>query len=155
MTTRFQLATEPFQAHAELERLAQPTAGAVASFVGYCRDAGPNGPVAWLELEHYPRFTETEIQRTLSQISNQHGLLGLLVIHRVGRILPGEAIVAVGASSTHRAAAFAAVEQAMDYLKTEAPFWKREQREDGVHWIEPTLQDYARSARHQRAGDNS
>lgn len=119
-------------------------AGACASFIGYCRGDGPHGPISWLELEHYPGFTEAEIERLARDIETHFSLLDLLIIHRVGRIMPGDAIVLVAASSSHRAAAFAAVESLMDYLKTDAPFWKREMRVDGVHWIEPTEEDRRR-----------
>lgn len=124
-------------------------AGACASFVGYCRGDGPDGPIAWLELEHYSGFTEREIEAIAEATRAQFSLIDLLVIHRSGRIAPGEAIVLVAALSAHRGAAFAAVERVMDYLKTDAPFWKREMREDGAHWIEPTADDVHRRARHE------
>lgn len=126
-----------------------PHIGAVATFTGYCRGAGPNGAIAWLELDHYPGFTEREIARIAGAIAGRAKLEALLVVHRSGRVAPGEAIVLVAAAAPHRAAAFAAVEQMMDYLKTDAPFWKREMREDGPHWIEPTEADRQRRARHE------
>jgi molybdopterin synthase catalytic subunit len=125
-------------------------AGACASFVGLCRGEGPHGPIAWLELEHYPGFTESEIARIAAQTAATHALLDLLVIHRCGRVTPGAPIVLVAALSAHRTAAFAAVAQLMDYLKTDAPFWKREMRADGLHWIEPTAEDRLRRAAHAR-----
>lgn len=121
-------------------------AGACASFVGLCRGRSESGAVQWLELEHYPGFTEPEIERIAGEISARHALLSLVVIHRSGRVAPGEPIVLVAALSAHRAAAFAAVEALMDYLKTDAPFWKREMRDDGAHWIEPTQEDRRRRA---------
>lgn len=122
--------------------------GALASFVGYCRGHTHDGVVTALELQHYPGFTEAEIERLARQVSAKHALTALLVIHRVGVIPAGDAIVLVAAQSAHRAAAFAAVEEMMDYLKTDAPFWKREAGPDGARWIEPTSDDYARRQEH-------
>jgi len=124
-------------------------AGAVASFVGYCRAAAHNGSVDSLELQHYPGFTEAEVQRLAQRVSERHALQDLLVIHRVGLIEPRAPIVLVAAMSAHRAAAFAAVAEMMDYLKTEAPFWKREFGASGARWIEPTDADYDRSKEHE------
>ncbi len=119
-------------------------AGACASFIGRCRGEG----VHWLELEHYPGYTEAEIARLAAATAEKFQLLDLLVIHRVGRVAPGEPIVLVAALSAHRRDAFAAIEQLMDYLKTDAPFWKREMRGDGAHWIEPNSEDRQRRERH-------
>lgn len=121
-------------------------AGACASFVGLVR----GGEVAALELEHYAGFTETEIARIAAQVMARHGVSDLLVIHRVGRMAPGEPIVLAAALSAHRTAAFKAVEEMMDWLKTDAPFWKREWRGDGAQWIEPTAEDAVRRARHDK-----
>lgn len=149
--TRIAILPHSFDAHAELRAFSacNPHAGACASFIGLCRGAGPNGDIAWLRLDHYPGFTEQEIARVADKVRTQHDLLDLLILHRTGRVEPGEAIVLVAALSTHRAAAFAAVEQLMDYLKTDAPFWKQESRADGVHWIEPTAEDRRRRAAHE------
>jgi molybdopterin synthase catalytic subunit len=119
-------------------------AGACASFVGRCRGEG----VHWLELEHYPGYTEAEIARLAAETVAKFQLLDLLVIHRVGRVNPGEPIVLVAALSAHRREAFAAVEHLMDYLKTDAPFWKREVRDDGARWIEPNAEDRRRREGH-------
>ncbi|GAM97774.1 molybdenum cofactor biosynthesis protein MoaE [alpha proteobacterium U9-1i] len=127
-------------------------AGALVSFTGFCRGVCADGAVSWLDLEHYPGFTEREITRIAESIANKHALLDLLVVHRVGRVRPGEAIVLVAALSIHRAASFAAIESLMDYLKTDAPFWKREMRPGGAVWIEPTEQDYLRRAAHEERG---
>lgn len=145
----------PFVAEDELKAFvgSRPLAGACVSFVGLCRGEGAAGSIAWLELEHYPGFTESEISRVANEITASLDLLDLLVIHRVGRVFPGEPIVLAAAISAHRASAFAAVEQLMDYLKTDAPFWKREMRDDGAYWIEPTPEDRRRRARHN--GDRS
>jgi molybdopterin synthase catalytic subunit len=118
-------------------------AGACANFVGLVR----GGAVSALELQHYPGFTETEIARIAVEVMARNDVSDLLIIHRVGRMAPGEAIVFVAALSAHRAAAFKAVESMMDWLKTDAPFWKREWRGIDSSWIEPTAEDYARRAR--------
>ena len=106
------------------------------SFVGYCRDEG--GSLAALELEHYPGMAEEEIARAAGEAEARWPLLGATVIHRYGRIAPGERIVFVAVAAAHRGAAFAAAEMLMDYLKTRAPFWKRAIRRDGAveGWIE-------------------
>lgn len=118
--------------------------GASASFVGYCRGASATGAVRALSLQHYPGFTENVIRGFAEDMAAKHAPQKIIIRHRVGEILPGEAIVLVAATATHRAAAFKVVETLMDYLKSEAPFWKQEHRADGAHWIEPTDEDYAR-----------
>lgn len=123
-------------------------AGALASFVGVCRRQGAQGAIERLELEHYPGFTETVIADVANALVRKFALIDVLVIHRVGQIAPGEAIVLAAALSAHRAQALAAVEELMDRLKTDAPFWKREIRADGAHWIEPTTNDRRRRATH-------
>ena len=144
--TRITIATESFDPHAALRAfVSEDRAGACASFIGLCRG---EGGVRWLELEHYPGFTEQEIARAADSVAARHDLIDLLVIHRIGRVMPADPIVLVAAASAHRAAAFAAVEQVMDYLKTDAPFWKSEMRADGPHWIEPTEEDRRRRAAH-------
>jgi molybdopterin synthase catalytic subunit len=125
-------------------------AGACVSFVGLARATDGDTRAPALELQHYPGYTESEIERLAAKVHAAHGLLDFLIIHRVGEIAPGEAIVLVAALSAHRTHAFAAVEEMMDYLKTDAPFWKREWREDGAHWVEPTEQDCALRARHEK-----
>lgn len=122
--------------------------GALASFVGYCRAGSVHGGVDTLVLEYYPGFTEKEIERLAASVVQKHALLDLFVLHRVGAIPAGEAIVLVAAMSSHRAAAFAAVGEMMDYLKTDAPFWKQELGPGGARWIEPTAADYARRQEH-------
>jgi molybdopterin synthase catalytic subunit len=102
--------------------------GALVSFVGYCRDEGHT--LAALQLEHFPGMAEAEMERIAAEAEQRWPLLGLLVIHRFGLIRPGEPIVLVAAASSHRAAAFSAADFLMDFLKTEAPFWKREHRLD-------------------------
>ena len=108
--------------------------GAVVAFTGYCRDEAET--LAALELEHYPGLAEEEISRIAQEASGRWPLLGLTIVHRVGRIIPGEPIVLVLAASQHRAAAFEAASFLMDYLKTRAPFWKKETGAMGPRWVE-------------------
>lgn len=121
-------------------------AGALASFVGYCRSATDGAAVSELRIDHYPGFTEREIARLAHDIHHRFGCLDLLVIHRVGKIAPGEAIVLVAALAIHRGEAFDAVRILMDYLKTDAPLWKKETGPAGARWIEPRAEDHARRA---------
>jgi len=149
---RVVVTTAPFAPAHESARFAASRddgCGALASFVGYCRGHNDAGAVTHLELQHYPGFTEAEIERLAHQVAAKHALADLLVIHRVGAIAAGEAIVLVVALSAHRTGAFAAVEETMDYLKTDAPFWKREISVTGARWIEPTSEDYARRQEHR------
>jgi molybdopterin synthase catalytic subunit len=119
-------------------------AGGVVAFTGLCRrDDG----VEALELEAYPGFTEAEIARLGGSVVAEQGLLALHVAHRVGRVAPGEAIVFVAAAAAHRRAAFDGADRMMDYLKSRAPFWKKEHASDGARWVEPRAQDHADAAR--------
>lgn len=120
--------------------------GALASFAGLCRERNDGKVVGELFLDHYPGFTEKEIARIAHGIAARCDCPDLLVIHRVGRLVPGEAIVLVAALSGHRANAFEAVRLLMDYLKTDAPLWKRESGPDGVRWVEPRAEDVVRRA---------
>ncbi|MCQ4347644.1 molybdopterin synthase catalytic subunit MoaE [Pseudomonas stutzeri] len=128
---------EALQPGAELERLHAANAGigAVASFVGYVRDYNDGAAVAGMTLEHYPGMTEKALAGIVEQARARWPLLGVSVVHRVGRLLPGEPIVFVGIASAHRQAAFEACAFVMDYLKTRAPFWKREDTADGARWV--------------------
>ena len=130
--------SEPFDAAAEARALTagRTDVGAVVTFVGLCRDEG--GTLAALELEHYPGMAEAEISRIASRAAERWPVTGLTAIHRYGKIAPGEDIVLVVTASAHRAAAFAAAEFLMDYLKTRAPFWKKEYLKDGSagHWVD-------------------
>jgi molybdopterin synthase catalytic subunit len=145
---------EDFDAGAEAAALARGRrgVGAVASFVGYCRDEG--GTLAALELEHYPGMAEAEMARVVAEAEARWPLLGVTAIHRTGRIEPGDQIVLVAVASVHRGEAFAAAEMLMDYLKTRAPFWKRAIRNDGVveGWVEAKEADDASAARWSAAG---
>jgi molybdopterin synthase catalytic subunit len=121
--------------------------GAVVSFSGICRGSENGEPIAALTLEHYPGMAEAEIKRHTDEAMSRWPLSGLTVIHRVGRIVPGENIVLVLAASAHRQAAFEAAEFLMDYLKANAPFWKREESAAGTSWIEAHDHDDAAAAR--------
>ena len=122
---------EPFDAAAESARLTWGRAdlGAVVTFTGLCRDEG--GTLDALEIEHYPGMAEDEIGRVVAAAQARWPLGGVCVVHRHGRIAPGEPIVLVVTASRHRAAAFEAASFLMDYMKTAAPFWKKEHRRDG------------------------
>lgn len=124
--------------------------GALVTFVGYCRAASARGVVERLELDHYPGFTDAEVERLTREVAAKHAITDALTIHRAGAIAAGEAIVLVAVASAHRATAFAAAEELMDRLKTDAPFWKRELGPDGARWIEPTAEDYARRKEHDQ-----
>ena len=138
MARTIRIQAEPFDVAAETANLTAGRAdiGAVVAFTGLCRDEG--GRLAALELEHYAGMAEAEIDRIAEQAEKRWPLLGLTVIHRFGRISPGEEIVLVLVASAHRTAAFEAASFMMDYLKTQAPFWKREHLQDGTvgAWVE-------------------
>ncbi|PDT77747.1 molybdenum cofactor biosynthesis protein MoaE [Bradyrhizobium sp. C9] len=121
--------------------------GAVVSFSGICRGSEQGEPIAALTLEHYPGMAEAEIARHADDALARWPLQGLTIIHRFGRIAPGENIVLVVTASAHRQAAFEAAEFLMDYLKTNAPFWKREESARGTNWIEAQDHDDAAAAR--------
>jgi molybdopterin synthase catalytic subunit len=113
--------------------------GAVASFVGLAR--AEQGQATALELEAYPGFTDAAIAAFAEEAKTRFGLHDYRVVHRTGRVAPGEAIVFVATAAGHRRAAFEACDFLMDYLKSRAPFWKKEHRPDGERWIEPTARD--------------
>ncbi len=115
--------------------------GAVASFVGLVRDANDGHAISGMTLEHYPGMTEKALEDICREAHDRWKLLDTLVIHRVGPLKPGERIVLVGVSSAHRGEAFAACEFIMDYLKTRAPFWKREDTPQGSRWVDARASD--------------
>jgi molybdopterin synthase catalytic subunit len=121
--------------------------GAVVTFSGVCRGSENGEPIAALTLEHYPGMAEAEIARHADEALSRWPLQGLTIIHRFGRIAPGENIVLVVTASAHRQAAFEAAEFLMDYLKTRAPFWKKEERAGSAGWIEARHADTAAAAR--------
>ncbi len=122
-------------------------AGAVVSFLGKVRGAAGEKEVVGLYLEHYPGVTERSIAEIEEQARARWAVEDILIIHRIGRLQPGEPIVMVCVASRHRRAAFEAADFLMDYLKTEAMFWKKEIRSDGEAWIEPREADYNDAAR--------
>ena len=115
--------------------------GAVASFVGLVRASNDGHSIRGMTLEHYPGMTEKALEEICAQARIRWKLLETLVIHRVGALQPGERIVLVGVSSAHRGEAFAACEFIMDYLKTRAPFWKREDTPEGARWVDARASD--------------
>jgi molybdopterin synthase catalytic subunit len=121
--------------------------GAVVSFTGICRGTEGSEPIAALTLEHYPGMAEAEISRHAEEAIARWPLQGLTIVHRFGRIRPGENIVLVVTASSHRQAAFQAAEFLMDYLKTSAPFWKQEESARGTNWVEAREHDDAAAAR--------
>lgn len=137
MTPTVRLQREPFDAGAEAAKLARgrDDVGALITFTGICRGAENGEPIAALTLEHYPDMAEAEITRHAAEAASRWPLLGVTVIHRYGRIEPGEDIVLVVTASSHREAAFAAAEFLMDYLKTRAPFWKQVETASGKTWV--------------------
>lgn len=140
---------EDFDAAQEIARLTagRTDIGAVVTFSGLCRDE--NGALSALELEHYPGMAEAEISRIANEATERWPLTGLTVIHRYGMMRPGDNIVLVVAASSHRQAAFEAASFLMDFLKTRAPFWKREHRADGMsgEWVAAKEEDDAAQAR--------
>jgi len=138
-----------FDGAREIARLAEGRTdiGAVVSFSGICRGEERGAPITALTLEHYPGMAEAEIRRHADEAMTRWPLLGLTVVHRVGRITPGQNIVLVVTASSHRQAAFEAAEFLMDYLKTSAPFWKRVESEAGTNWVDARADDDAAAAR--------
>lgn len=135
---------DPGQLLGEFSRGRRET-GAIATFTGLAR--AEQGATVTLELEAYPGFTEREIDRIAQDAKQRFALDDFHIVHRVGKIGPGEAIVFVATAAAHRRAAFEACDFLMDYLKSRAPFWKKETGPDGARWIEPRAQDHADIAR--------
>lgn len=136
----------------ETESLRTPATGAVVSFVGIARDFSGDFPVARITLEHYPGMTERSLEAIARQALARWPLQGLRIVHRYGDLQPGDRIVFVATASTHRDAAFDACRFVIDYLKTEAPFWKRESGAAGERWVEARESDEQARARWQPAG---
>jgi len=143
------LQREPFDAAAEAKKLTRgcTDVGALVTFTGVCRGSEANDPIAALNLEHYPGMAEAEIERHVAEAIARWPLLGVTVIHRHGRIVPGDDIMMVATASSHRQAAFAAAEFLMDFLKTRAPFWKQVEKADGKIWVEAKASDDAAAGR--------
>lgn len=137
MSTRILVQEAPFDTGAELRQLGEvsPQIGAVASFTGLVRDINEDDPVKGLYLEHYPGMTEKQIADIVDEAKARWDLLAATVIHRVGQLKPADEIVLVAIGSGHRGDAFKACEFVMDYLKTRATFWKKEQTPTGERWL--------------------
>src|SRR6202041_1130960 len=143
MTAIIRLQKETFDIGAEVAALARGRAdiGAVVTFTGICRADEAGETISALTLEHYPDMAEAEIARHVEEAGARWPLLGVSVLHRYGRIAPGEVIVLVMTASSHREAAFAAASFLMDYLKTRAPFWKQVEKLSGKTWVEAKATD--------------
>ena len=142
-----------FDISAEIAALRQGDfrVGAVASFLGTVRDMNDGSQVNGMTLEHYPGMTEKSLQAILDQAKARWNIYQSLVIHRVGPLLPEDQIVLVVVTSAHRGEAFAACEFIMDYLKTEAPFWKKEETPEGSRWVDARVSDDAAMARWKKS----
>ena len=128
-------------------RVGNPQIGAVASFIGLVRDLNDGSNVAAMTLEHYPAMTHKALTAIVAEAETRWALLGCTVIHRVGALFPTDQIVLVAVASSHRADAFVACEFIMDYLKTQAPFWKKESTPEGTRWVERRDSDEAAAGR--------
>jgi molybdopterin synthase catalytic subunit len=151
-TARVRIQPEPFDVAQEIAALqaGDPRVGAVCSFVGTVRDRntpGAAGSVQAMELEHYPGMTEKSIEAMVDAAFARFDILGARVVHRVGLLHPTEGVVLVVVTSAHRGPSFQACEFLMDYLKTQAPFWKKEQTPAGAHWVDARVSDDAALAR--------
>jgi molybdopterin synthase catalytic subunit len=154
MPATIRLQREDFDAAAEATRITRGNTdiGAVVTFTGICRGNESGEPIAALDLEHYPEMANAEIARHVEEAQTRWPLLGVTVIHRYGRLRPGENIVLVVAASAHREAAFAAAEFLMDYLKTRAPFWKKIERAAGSSWVDAKATDETAAQRWRNRG---
>ena len=159
MPSRVSIQIHDFDLGAEVAtlRASDPAVGAVASFIGTVRDrnGGAAGEVSALELEHYPGMTEKSIETMIDAALGRFDIRAARVVHRVGPLQPGEQIVLVAVSSAHRGAAFQACEFLMDYLKTQAPFWKKETGAEGARWVDARVADDAALARWGLQADNA
>ena len=154
MSATIRIQREPFDVASETAKLTRgrTDVGAIVTFTGICRGDENGKPIVALTLEHYPGMAEQEIARHVEEAQQRWPLLGVTVIHRHGRLTPGEDIVLVIATSSHRQAAFAAAEFLMDYLKTRAPFWKQVEQTDNKIWVEARDADDAATARWRPPG---
>ena len=147
--TEIRVQAEDFDLSREIARLRESDGrvGAVVSFVGTVRDLNEGATVSEMELEHYPGMTEKALEDIVAQARSRWALYGVLVLHRVGRLQPLDQIVLVACASAHRGEAFAACEFIMDYLKTDAPFWKKEQTPQGARWVDARASDDSAKAK--------
>ena len=157
MPPRVRIQTEDFDLSTEVAALRAGDAGvgAVASFIGTVRDRNDGLGVSAMELEHYPGMTERAIEAMIDEAHRRFDLRAARVIHRVGPLLPQDQIVLVVVSSSHRGEAFKACEFLMDYLKTQAPFWKKEQTPEGARWVDARVSDDESLKRWGISADNS
>ena len=141
-----------FDCGAEIANLRRnnPAIGAIASFIGLVRDVNTGDRVSELTLEHYPGMTEKALDKIVAEAKSRWDVIDMLVIHRVGVLRPTDQIVLVVVAGAHRGEAFAACEFLMDYLKTQAPFWKKERTPDGSRWVEARSSDDAAAKRWTR-----
>ena len=153
MSSSIRIQEKDFDVSAEIAALRKgdPRVGAVVTFLGTVRDMNDGSQVKGMTLEHYPGMTEKALQEILDQASTRWDLYKTLVIHRVGPLLPEDQIVLVVVTSAHRGEAFAACEFIMDYLKTAAPFWKKEEVPEGARWVDARVADDAAMARWKKS----
>jgi molybdopterin synthase catalytic subunit len=151
MAVRIQ--TTDFDLSSELAalRAGNPKVGAVVSFVGTVRDLNEGAAIDAMELEHYPGMTEKALEHIIGEARQRWPLFDALIVHRVGPLLPQEQIVLVACTAAHRGEAFAACEFIIDYLKTDAPFWKKENTGAGARWVDARVSDAAALAKWSRA----
>lgn len=148
-TARVAIQTQDFNVADEIEALrrANRQVGAVCSFIGTVRDRNEGSDVRTMELEHYPGMTEKSIEAMIDEALRRFDIFGARVIHRVGLLQPLDQIVLVAVTSAHRGESFQACEFLMDYLKTQAPFWKKEDTPEGARWVDARVSDDAALAR--------
>ncbi len=149
VAARVRIQTEDFNSATEIEalRAMDKRVGAVCSFIGTVRDRNDGLTVSTLELEHYPGMTESSIEKMIDQAHQRFDIYGARVVHRVGVMQPLDQIVMVAVTSAHRGESFKACEFIMDYLKTQAPFWKKEQTPEGARWVDARVSDDAALAK--------
>jgi molybdopterin synthase catalytic subunit len=152
---RVRVQAEPFDCAHEIAALTagRLEVGAVASFVGFVRDLNDGAAVSRMTLEHYPGMTEKALEEICRDALGRWDILDVAIVHRVGTLEPGDAIVLVAVASAHRGEAFAACEFIMDYLKTRAPFWKKEATPGGDRWVEARDSDETAAGRWEAARD--
>jgi molybdopterin synthase catalytic subunit len=154
---RVSIQTADFDLQAEIAALREGDArvGAVCGFIGTVRDRNDGSAVASMELEHYPGMTEKAIESMIDEAQRRFGILGARVVHRVGLLQPQDQIMMVAVTAAHRGESFRACEFLMDYLKTQAPFWKKEQTPEGARWVDARVADDAALARWGIASTNT
>jgi len=156
-TPRVSIQAEDFDLSTEVARLraGEKGVGAVCTFVGTVRDRNDGQSVSTMELEHYPGMTEKAIEQMIDEAHRRFDIFGARVIHRVGLLQPLDQIVLVAVTSAHRGESFQACEFLMDYLKTQAPFWKKEQTPEGARWVDARVSDDAALAKWGIASTNA